>query len=116
MTFAFGEKIKVYRAGSRVDPYSNETTADWSTATSFEVEGCAVYPTDSFEHPSVDNSAVTSGFTVLAPAGTVITRKDRVSIRGETVQREVTGDPFDWHHPFTGWDPGVAFEIEGDER
>jgi hypothetical protein len=110
----FGETITVKRAGTRVDPYSGENVEDWATATTFEIEGCAIYPTDSVETASVDKTSVVSGYTVLAPPGSDVRRKDRVSYRG--ADREVVGDPFDWRNPFTGWTPGVAFEIEGEVR
>jgi len=115
MSFPFGETITVHRPGTRTDPYSGETVDDWTTKTTFEVKLCAIFPTASLETPSVDKSSVTSGFTILAPAGTVINTNDRVSFRNGP-EREVTGDSFDWHHPFTGWEPGVAFEVDSEER
>jgi len=115
MTMPFGEEILIKRAGTRIDPYSGEAVADWTTPTVYTVSGCAIFPTASVELPSVDKSSVTSGFTILAPPGTTILSSDRVSFR-DGPDREVIGDAFEWHHPFTGWDPGVAFEVESEAR
>ncbi|MBB1022962.1 MULTISPECIES: hypothetical protein [unclassified Dietzia] len=59
-----------------------------------EVRGCVVQPTVLAQDTGRDRSGQVLEFRVLAPAGTVISSKDRVVIRGR--EFEVTAESFDW--------------------
>ncbi|MBB1034647.1 hypothetical protein G6031_09625 [Dietzia sp. CQ4] len=59
-----------------------------------EIHGCTVQPTVMDQDIGRDRSGQVLEFRVLAPAGTVITSKDRVMIRGR--EFAVTAESFDW--------------------
>lgn len=109
MDFPHGESVDVLTAGTRTDPYSEETVTDWSTATEVTHEGIAVEPRPSSEPVQDARNAVVSGFTLYGfPPGSV-TAGNRVRVRGEVY--DVLGDPADWRNPFTGWAPGLVVQV-----
>src|SRR5215217_8814814 len=116
MSFPYGESVTVQRAGVRIDPYSNEVTTDWDNPTTFVIKGCVIFPANSMQNREPvdrDKTPVITGFTVLAPIGSDITCRDRVSFRNGPF-REVISEPFEWRHPLTNWSPGMGFELESE--
>jgi hypothetical protein len=110
MMYAFGETVTRLRGTPVLDPYSQtETTLTWDTPESLFIEGCAVYPSSVgglAETVDVGRDQAEERLTVLMPTGTDVTRQDRLVIRGNTY--DVDGFPHDYHHPITGWNPGLA--------
>lgn len=106
--FPHGETVTVLAAGEVADPYSGETSADWSNPTETEVTDVAVEPRPSSEPTQDARNAVVSGFTLYMPAGAAITAQNRVIVRGDTY--DVLGDPADWRSPFSGWNPGIVVQ------
>lgn len=74
------------------------------------VQGCAFDPGASQEVYEPGRNPVTSSPRVFAPAGTVVTARSRVTVRGQVYL--VDGDPADWRNPYTGSTPGVVVTLE----
>jgi hypothetical protein len=110
--FSYGETVQVLTAGTVVDRYGNETT-DWSAPTVVDVAGVGVEPRPSSEPAQDARNAVTDGFTLYLPPGSVVTPQNRVSVRGGTYS--VLGEPAVWRSPFTGWEPGVVVQVQRTE-
>lgn len=110
MGFAFGETVTVLTAGVTVDPYSDDATEDWDSPTALDVPGVAVADGGSTE-PLLDaRNSVESDYDLFFPADAVVTRSNRVIVRGE--ECEVVGRPFLWRNPFTGWTPGLVVQAK----
>ena len=96
--FPFGlppETVTVLSAGTTTDPYSTDSSEDWSTPTERDVTTVApLEPRPSSEPVQDARNAVVSGWTLYLPAGDPITRLDRVRVRG--VVYPVQGEPADW--------------------
>jgi len=107
MNFAHGETVTIVTAATDADPYSGD---DATTGSEVEVSGVGVEPRPSGEPTQDARNAVTSGFTLYLPAGTVIGPQNRVEVRGATY--DVLGEPAVWRSPFTGWEPGVVVQCE----
>lgn len=89
------ETVAVLTAGTKTDPYSGETTADWATPTERTVTTIAPpEPRPSSEPVQDARNAVTSGWTIYLPAGDPITSANRVRVRGKVYP--VQGEPADW--------------------
>lgn len=87
---------------------------DWTDPAELTISGCAVSPRDSSEDHDEGRQAVLVGFTVYAPAGTIVLPTDRLIVRGEVC--EVDGDPGVWISPFTDIEEGVEIRtrrVEG---
>lgn len=115
--FAHGETVVRLRATTTTDPYSGEATAlDWSSPESLTIAGCGIASGGSFGTPGsvetveTDRNAIVSDFDVILPHGTDVTAADRLVVRGLTC--EVQGRPFEWHNPFTGWQPGLLIRAK----
>lgn len=104
-----GEAVTVLTAGTTLDPYSNEPTADWDHPTAVPVTGVAVEPRPSSEPVQDARNAVTSGFTLYFPPGTPVTAADRVQVRGQVY--DVLGEPAVWVNPYTGWVAGTVAQV-----
>lgn len=90
-----GETIVVLSAGTVADPYSGETSEDWSNATERTVTTIApAEPRPSQEPTQEARNALVSGWTLYLPAGDPITAANRVRVRGE--EYPVQGQPADW--------------------
>lgn len=109
MDFPFGETVTVLTAGTKSDPYSDDTEPDWDNPTSATVSGVAVEPRPSQEPLQDARNATVSGFTLYMPAGTEIGSQNKVTVRGKTY--DVLGDAADWRDPFTGWQPGLVVQV-----
>lgn len=108
--FPHGETVTVLAGTPVVDPYSGEETGtDWDAPTSVDVTGVAVEPRPSGEPVQDARNAVTSGFTLYFPAGSVVTAANRVRVRGHVYS--VIGEPADWRSPYTGWAPGIVVQV-----
>ena len=107
--FPFGETIQVLSASTTTDRYSN-TVENWATPSEVEVDGVGVEPRPSSEDHRDARNAVTSGFTLYVPAGTAVTAKNRIRVRGDVY--EVDGEPAEWRNPFTGWQPGLVVQTK----
>ena len=112
--YSFGETVRIIRTGpspgrdARGQPLPGPDQ-------SFDVAGCAVTPRA--ETPQVGGDqqqardTVIVGWTVYAPAGTVLRTTDKVRIRG--VVCDITGEPGDWgRSPFTGTRGPVQFAAD----
>lgn len=107
--FPFGETVDVLSPATSTDRYNN-TAEDWTTPTSTAIDGVAVEPRPSAEDHRDGRNAVTSGFTLYVPAGSAITAKNRIRVRGDIYA--VDGDPAEWRNPFTGWEPGTVVQTK----
>lgn len=110
MYFAHGELVTVLRGSPILDPYSHEETGrSWTDPTPTPYPKCAVYQNTTEEPTEDGRNSVRTATTVLLPANADITARDRVVVRGQTF--EIDGDPFPWHSPFTGWEPGTQVTL-----
>lgn len=107
--FGFGETVQVLSSSSTTDAYNN-TVEDWTTPTETPVEDVGVEPRPSTEDNRDARNAVTSGFTLYMPAGSVVTAKNRIRVRGDDYA--VDGEPAEWRNPFTGWEPGLVVQTK----
>jgi hypothetical protein len=90
-----GETIVVLSAGTTTDPYSGESSEDWSTPTERTVATLVpAEPRPSQEPTQEARNALVSGWTLYLPAGDPITSANRVRVRGE--EYPVQGQPADW--------------------
>lgn len=109
--FGAGETVTRQRGTAVTDPYSGEATGiDWDNPDELDIDGCAVASGGSLEPLQNARSAVVSDFSVMAPFGSDVLANDRLVVRGLTC--EITGRPFDWQSPFTGWQPGMVFHAK----
>lgn len=112
--YPFGETVRIMRTGvspgrdARGQPLPGPDV-------SFDVPGCVVTPRQ--QTPAVggreqqNRDTVIVGWTVYAPAGTVLRTTDKARIRG--VVCDITGEPGDWgHSPFTGLAGPVQFAAD----
>ena len=106
--FPFGEPVvfEARVAGSE-DAHGNPTDS-WSAPVT--VQGCAFDPGASQEVFEPGRDPVTSAPRVFAPAGTVVTARSRVTVRGQVFL--VDGEPAEWRNPYTGSTPGVVVTLE----
>ena len=89
------ETIAILTAGTVTDPYSGEAVEDWNTPTEVNTTLTAPpEPRPSTEPVQDARNSVTSGWTLYLPAGTAITAKNRVRVRG--VVYPVRGEPAVW--------------------
>lgn len=109
MDFPHGETVTILTPTQVADPYSGETSDDWSAPTETDVYGVAVEPRPSSEPTQDARNAVTSGFTLYLPPGTAVTPTNRVRVRGNDYG--VLGEPAEWRNPFTGWTPGLVVQV-----
>lgn len=111
---AHGERVSRLRAGSRVDPYSGDPVADWSSPSVFTWSSAGVWPAGSAEPLSADRQSVEADYEVALPAGADVTRVDRLRLDDRPGQPvcEVVGVPFDYRSPLTGWAPGVVVSVK----
>jgi hypothetical protein len=108
--FPFGETVTVLTAGTTTDPYSTESTDDWTNPTSLEVPGVAVEPKPTGEPLEDARHRVVSGYTLYFPADVFPTPQQRVVVRGATY--EIDGESAVWRSPFTGWTPGNVVQTK----
>lgn len=107
--FPFGETVQILSPATTTDAYNN-TVEDWTTPTETPVEDVGVEPRPSTEDNRDARNAVTSGFTLYMPAGSVVTAKNRIRVRGDDYA--VDGEPAEWRNPFTGWEPGLVVQTK----
>ena len=103
--FPHGESVDVLTAGTVVDPYSGETVADWDNSVTVTIPNVAVAMGGSMEPVEVGRNRLEADYDLLFPPDVTVPREARVIVRGDTC--EIVGKPFHWHHPMTGWEPGV---------
>jgi len=106
--FPFGETVTVQAlvVGAE-DVHGNPAE---TFAPSVDVDDCAFDPGGSVETLSPGREVVVSRPRVFLPAGTLITARSKVTVRG--LEYRVDGDPADWKNPFTGWEPGIVAVLE----
>lgn len=112
--FPHGERVTRLRAGVKVDPYSGESVPDWTSETEAPFAFAAVWPAGSTEPLSADRQAVEADYEVALPAGSDVTRVDRIRLddRPGAPVCEVVGVPFDFRSPLTGWRPGLVVSVK----
>lgn len=112
--YPYGETVRILRTGTSPgrDPRGQPLPGPDE---SFDVVGCVVTPRS--ETPQVGGpeqqarDTVIVGYTVYAPAGSVVRTTDRVRIRDALCA--VTGFPGDWgRNPFTGMRGPVQFAAD----
>jgi hypothetical protein len=96
--FPFGKPVVLFRRNT-----------DGSFGSAEVIAGCAVAPRTQTEPPVPSFPPLTSGRTVYAPPGTVVSPRDRVVVEGTTF--EVDGDPEVWDSPYTGSRMGVVINL-----
>ena len=106
--FLYPEPVTVLTPGTLTDPYSGETVATWATSTS-RAESCGVAPAGSTEPNILARTPIDSGFDLIFDHDPGITVRDRVVVRGLTC--DVTGRPFLYRSPLTGWTPGTVARV-----
>ena len=106
--FAHPEPVDVITPGSATDRYGNKVD-DWSAASERPVL-CGVADGGSTEPLAHDRDAVDSDFDLIFDHDPGITARDRVRVRGLVC--EVSGRPFSWRSPFTGWEPGTVVKVK----
>lgn len=120
MNFPHGETVTVQTAGTTTDPYTGAPVAAWSlpsgqtawttAPTSVTVAAVAVADGGSIEPIEDARHSVVSDFDLMFPADVTVTAQNRVVVRGLTC--EVSGRPFRWVNPFTGWTPGLVVRVK----
>lgn len=111
MDFPHGETVTRLRGTATGDPYSGENSAvSWTDPDELDIEGCAFNPGVSTEPLQDARNAVITRPEVYAPPDADVEAGDRLVVRGDTY--EVVGNPQDWRSPFTGWQPGLAIQLE----
>jgi len=107
--YAFGEPVVVLDPSTTTDDYGNDVE-DWdSPVTVATIEGVGVEPRPTGESFTEDRNAVTNGYTLYLPAGSVILPTQRVEVRGSVWP--VLGPTAEWRNPFTGWEPGNVVQV-----
>lgn len=106
MDFPHGETVTLRTPAVAADPYSG---APATAEVNVTIAGVAVEPRPSSEPVQDARNAVTSGFTLYLPAGTVVTASQQFVVRGGVY--DVLGDAAEWVNPFTGWEPGVVVQV-----
>lgn len=106
--FSFGESVIFEAVVTGSEDAHGNPVETWGAPVT--VEGCAFAPAGSIESVEPGRNPVVTSPTVFAPAGTAVSARDRVTVRGLLYQ--VDGDPAVWHNPYTGSDPGVAITLE----
>lgn len=109
--FPFGETvIHIVRAVAGEDRDGNDDRGDVET----EVRDVGVAPRDGNGTSGNENvqgrDTVVVGLTLFLPAGWKVSATDRFRVRGELY--EVDGQPEAFHHPFTGWNPGLPVSVK----
>ena len=106
--FPFGEPVifEAYVTGAE-DVHGNPIETFDAPVT---VGGCAFDPGASQEVYEPGRNPVTTAPRVFAPAGTVVTARSRVTVRGKVYL--VDGDPAEWRNPYTGSIPGTVVTLE----
>ena len=99
MRLPYGETVLVQTFESGAEDANGNEAASWSPGT--PVAGCGFAPNGSSE---LADGRVAQTPTLYPPKSVTIGPRDRVVRRGVTY--EVDGQPEDWEHPMTGWDPG----------
>lgn len=103
--FTEGQTVTVLRRAAPVFPTMGDYPAPDSST---DVKGCAIWPTTSTETVNGQDTVVW-GLTVLLPVGTDVLATDQVAFKGITY--DVNGQPFTWHSPMTGHEPGVEVQL-----
>lgn len=104
-----GEAVTVLTGTPVIDPDSGEATGtSWDTPTLTAVSGVLCEPRPSGEPLQDARNSVTSGWTLYMPAGTVITSRHRVRVRG--LDYQVEGEPADWR--LGSWLPGLVVQTK----
>ena len=112
MIFDHGVTVTRIRRRMVADPYSGEETlGDWSDPDELPIPGCAIAPLDSSEAVNVERELLTSYRNLYAPSGADVRAEDRIR-DDKGVVWVVDGMPFDWHHPMTGWRPGLVASLK----
>lgn len=107
--FPHGETAYVLAHLDGAEDSHGNPVDSWAAEPGVAIKGCGFAPGGSTE--SGDNrTVIATNPQLFCPPGASITAKDRVKVRGLVF--EVVGDPADWKHPMTGWDPGVVVNLE----
>lgn len=96
--------VRRYETGGE-DAHGNPVEG-YSAPVYIEVYGIA--PSTSSE-PEAGRNLVVTGYTLLAPPGTVIGPLDRVVIDGK--EYKVEGEPGDWNRGPFAYEPGVSIAL-----
>lgn len=88
--------------GETYDPRGNLID---SWADPVEIDGCGFDPGSSVEPRDGTSQRVITSPVCYIPKRYPIGERDKITARGKTY--EVEGEPADWRHPMTGWDPDL---------
>lgn len=108
--FPHGETVTLLAPTQVADPYSDETTDDWTTPVETPLPGVAVEPRPSPEGTQDARNSVVYGYTIYDPSSTTIDPRHRIRVRGE--EFAVDGMPAVWQDPYTGWAPGQVIQTK----
>lgn len=102
-----GEDITVTsRTAASTDDYGNAT---YTTSTR-TIEDVPVAPRTSGDVTENGRDGQVIGLTIYPPADCGIVADDEIGVRGGTYR--IVGDPALWSSPWSGWDPGLAIDLE----
>ena len=103
MLFPYGETVTVNRQ-------TENAYGDWSVALTFDVDGCAIWPTTGATTVAGGMDVVVFGLTVLLPPGTDVLATDVIQARGN--QYNVIGEPNLFQSPLTGTQSGIEVQLK----
>lgn len=103
MSFPYGETITVSRQ-------TENNRGDWSVGLTFDVDGCAIWPTTGTTTVAGGMDVVVFGLTVLMPPGSDVLATDTILARGN--QYNVIGEPSLFQSPLTGTQSGIEVQLK----
>lgn len=108
--FANPEPVVFKEAGSRTDPYSNETVKDdWDSPTTVLSDAGGVEPLASTEPVQDGRQSVIVGYRLYFDHEVTVSPEWRALVRGDLCP--VEGKPAVWVSPFTGWMAGTVVQV-----
>jgi hypothetical protein len=110
MDFAHGTMILVRSTATTTDDYGDETTATTETPWG----PCAIAPRASTERVDPNAPAVIVGLSIAGPPIRLDSDDLLVIPEGHYYAGawQVEGIPADYHHPMTGWHPGIEVAVK----
>lgn len=110
MSFAAAEAVVRLRPVMVTDTYSDQQVPDWSQPPAELTLYAGVADSGSVEQILDGRTPVDSDFTLYFDTTVDVTPQDRIRVRGLVCG--VTGRPFLWRSPLTGWQPGTVVQVK----
>lgn len=107
MFLPYGETVLWERyVADTYDPRGN-LIDEWEPPV--DLTHCGFDPGSSIEPRDGTSQRVITSPTLYPPKGSPLGPRDKITARG--LVYEIEGEPADWRHPMTGWDPGLLVVI-----